>query len=106
MLTQCGGRHSNEVRTFDSVLVQLGQEGNSLNSFTQTLRGEDVQRRREGGQISAMVTERFSNILLDQILAVLTPELLELKEECSTSTSDQRFNDWRLIGLKRCCWPY
>lgn len=47
MLTQCGGWHSNEVRTFDSVLVQLGQEGNSLNSFTQALRGEDVQGRSD-----------------------------------------------------------
>lgn len=48
MLTQCGGWHSNKVRTFDSVLIQLGQEGNSLNSFTQTLRGEDVQGRSDG----------------------------------------------------------
>lgn len=46
-LTQRGGWHSDEVRTVDSVLVQLGQEGYSLNSFTQTLRGADGQRRPE-----------------------------------------------------------
>lgn len=53
LLTQCGGWHSDEVRTRDSVLVQLGQERNRLNGFTQTLGG---WRWKGGRQISDLVT--------------------------------------------------
>lgn len=53
MFTQRGGWHSNEVRTLDSVLVQLGQEGYSLDSFTQTLRGAE---RTEAVRCQGMVT--------------------------------------------------
>lgn len=38
IITQCRGRDSDEVRAVYSILVQLGQERNSLNSFPQTLR--------------------------------------------------------------------
>lgn len=65
MLTQRGGWHSNEVRAFDSVLVQLGQEGYSLNSFTQTLRGAQRTGEVRGQDMvtSQQTSKRFSNIL-------------------------------------------
>lgn len=39
-VTQCGGGHNDEVRTFNSILVKLRQECYGLDSFAQTLIGE------------------------------------------------------------------
>lgn len=55
IVTQCGGWHSNEVRTFYAILVKLGQKRYSLDGFPQTLR-ESV---KEGDRWRNVESDRY-----------------------------------------------